>query len=149
MALGNWKRAFTALRHLVKHLASSSLCEQGHGAKMPSSIVSPVPLPAYLEGILPLNSSDKLFQWSSSQLQTGLFNFSPGDCYDTPNSSLTSSSSRSEFDEFIESLEKLYSLACINIVEKMQALALIDLLREVGYANLTSAYKSLDEPGRR
>ncbi|KAH6791585.1 hypothetical protein C2S52_002062 [Perilla frutescens var. hirtella] len=142
---GNWKRAFIALRHL----ASSSLSEQGHGAKMPSSLVSPVPLSDYLEGLLPLNSSDKLFQWSSSQLQTGLFNFAPGEGYDAPNTSLTSSLSRSEFDDFIESLERFYSHTRINIVEKMQTLALIDVLREVGNANSTSAYGSLDEPGRR
>lgn len=149
MALGNWKRAFTVLRHLVKHLDSSISSDQDHGAKMPSSIVSPVPLSDYLEGILPLNSSDKSFQWSSSQLQTSLFDFTPGDRYDAPSSALTSSSSRSEFDNFIDTLERLYSLNCINKVEKMQALALVDLLREIGDANVSSAYKSLDEPGRR
>ncbi|XP_057778609.1 uncharacterized protein LOC130997335 isoform X2 [Salvia miltiorrhiza] len=146
---GNWKRAFIALRHLVKHLASASLSEQGHGAKLPSSLVSPVPLADYLEGILPIHSSDNVFHWSTSQLQTGLFNFVPGDGSGAQNSTMTSSLSKSEFDVFIESLEMLYSYKRINIDEKMQAIALIGLLREVGNANSTSAYGSLDEPGRR
>ncbi|KAL6534091.1 hypothetical protein OROHE_013924 [Orobanche hederae] len=129
---GNWKRASIALRHLVKHLASRSMSELDHGAKTLSSIVSPVPLSDYLEGILPHHSSDKLLDWSTSQLQTGLFNFGSGDGYDAPNTTITLSSSRSEFDDFIESLERLHSYKHINIVEKMQVFALIDLLREVG-----------------
>lgn len=150
MSLGNWKRAFIALRHLVKNLASSNLSKQGHGAKMPSNIVSPVPLSDYLEGLVAPSSSDKLFQWSSSQLQTGLLHFAPiGGGYDAPNTALTSSSSRSEFDDFIEALERLYSYTHITKVEKMQALALIDLLQEVGNPNSSSAYGSLDGPGRR
>lgn len=148
LALGNWKRAFIALRHLVKHLSSGRLSKQGHGTIMPSS-VSPVPLSDYLEGIIPLHSSEKLFHWSTSQLQTDLSNFVPRDDYSAPNTTMTSSSSKSEFDDFIESLEMLYSYNCINIVDKMQAIALIDLLREVGTANSSSAYGSLDEPGRR
>lgn len=149
LSLGNWKRAYVALRHLVKHLASSNLSKQGHGVKIPSNIVPPVPLPDYLEGNLPPSSSDKLFQWSSSQLQTGLFDSVPIGGYDALNSSLITSSSRSEFDGFIEALERLYSYRHITNVEKMQGLALIDLLQEVGNPNSTSAYGSLDEPGRR
>lgn len=116
---------------------------------MLSSIVSPVPLSDYLEGILPFHSSDKVFHWSTSQLQMGLLNFGPGDGYGAPDSTMTSSSSKSEFDDFIRSIERLYSYKLINIAAKMQAIALIDLLREVGNANSTSAYGSLDEPGRR
>lgn len=136
------------MRHLVKHLASGSLSEQGHGAIMPSSF-SPVPLSDYLEGILPLHSSDKSFNWSTSQLQTDLSNFAPRDDYGAPTTTMTSSLSRSEFDGFVESIERLYSYKRINLVDKMQAIALIDLLREVGNANSSSAYGSLDEPGRR
>ncbi|XP_047938214.1 uncharacterized protein LOC125185681 isoform X1 [Salvia hispanica] len=146
---GNWKRAFIALRHLAKHLASGTLSEQGHGAKMPSSLVSPVPLSDYLDGILPLHSSGNVFHWSTSQLHTGLFNSVPEGGYGAHNSTMTSSLSKSEFDGFIESLESLHSYNCINTDEKIQAIALVDLLREVGNANSTSAYGSLDEPGRR
>ncbi|KAI3444391.1 hypothetical protein Pfo_001056 [Paulownia fortunei] len=145
---GNWKRAFIALRHLVKHLASSNLSKQGRGAKMSSNIISPVPLSNYLEGLLSPSSSEKLFQWSSSQLQTGS-HFAPIGGYDAPNTALTSSSSKSEFNDFIEALERLYDYSHITKVEKMQALALIDLLQDVSNPHSTSAYGSLDEPGRR
>ncbi|KAK4418497.1 Bifunctional fucokinase/fucose pyrophosphorylase [Sesamum alatum] len=138
---GHWKRAFIALRHLVKHLASSNLSKQGYGAKMCGNIISPVPLSDYLEELLSPSSNDKLFQWSSSQLQIG--------DYDTPNTSLTSSLSRSEFNDFAEALERLYDYSYITEVEKMQALALIDLLQEVSNPHSNSAYGSLDGPGRR
>ncbi|KAK6137078.1 hypothetical protein DH2020_029177 [Rehmannia glutinosa] len=110
---GNWKRAFIALRHLVKHLSSSNLSKQRHGAKVSSNIISPVPLSNYLEGLLSPSSSDKLFQWSSSQLQSGLSHFVPVGGYDATNTAPTSSSSssRSEFNDFVESFERLY---CLN-----------------------------------
>ncbi|XP_020549231.1 uncharacterized protein LOC105173837 isoform X2 [Sesamum indicum] len=146
---GHWKRAFIALRHLVQHLASSNLSKQGYGAKMCYNIISPVPLSDYLEGLLSPSSNDKLFQWSSSQLQTTLSHFSQIGGYDNPNSSLTSSSSRSEFNDFAKALERLYDYSYITEVEMMQALALIDLLQEVSNSHSDSAYGSLDGPGRR
>ncbi|KAK4411525.1 DmX-like protein 1 [Sesamum angolense] len=146
---GHWKRAFIALRHLVQHLASSNLSKRGYGAKMCCNIISPVPLSDYLEGLLSPSSNDKLFQWSSSQLQTKLSHFSQIGGYDNPNSSLTSSLSRSEFNDFAEALERLYHYSYITEVEKMQALALIDLLQEVSNSHSNSAYGSLDGPGRR
>ncbi|KAL0379376.1 UNVERIFIED_CONTAM: DmX-like protein 1 [Sesamum angustifolium] len=103
----------------------------------------------YLEGLLYPSSNDKLFQWSSSQLQTKLSHFSQIGGYDNPNSSLTSSLSRSEFNDFAEALERLYHYSYITEVEMMQALALIDLLQEVSNSHSNSAYGSLDGPGRR
>ncbi|GFP88205.1 dmx-like protein 1 [Phtheirospermum japonicum] len=149
LSSGNWKRALIALRHLVKHLASSNLSKQRHGAKISSNIVSPVPLSTYLEGLLSPISSDKLFQWSSSQLESGFSHFAPVGGHDAPNSAPTSSSTRDEFNDFVEAFERLYDYEHITKVEKMQALALIDLLQDVGNPHCTSAYGSLDEPGRR
>ncbi|KAL3622261.1 hypothetical protein CASFOL_033672 [Castilleja foliolosa] len=147
LSSGNWKRALIALRHLVKHLSSTNLSKQRHGAKISSNIISPVPLSTYLEGLLSPISSDKSFQWSSSQLESGFSHFtSVGGHGDSP---LTSSSSGSEFNDFVEAFEKLYDYAHITKVEKMQALALVDLLQDVGNPHCTSAYGSLDEPGRR
>ncbi|KAK6158907.1 hypothetical protein DH2020_006221 [Rehmannia glutinosa] len=102
-------------------------------------------------GLLSPSSSDKLFQWSSSQLQSGLSHFVPVGGYDATNTAPTSSSSssRSEFNDFVESFERLYDYTHTTKVEKMQALALIDLLQEVSNPQFTSAYGSLDEPGRR
>ncbi|KAK6158902.1 hypothetical protein DH2020_006216 [Rehmannia glutinosa] len=104
-----------------------------------------------VEGLLSPSSSDKLFQWSSSQLQSGLSHFVPVGGYDATNTAPTSSSSssRSEFNDFVESFERLYDYTHTTKVEKMQALALIDLLQEVSNPQFTSAYGSLDEPGRR
>ncbi|PIN24548.1 RAVE (regulator of V-ATPase assembly) complex subunit RAV1/DMX protein, WD repeat superfamily [Handroanthus impetiginosus] len=149
LCTGNWKRAVVALRHLVKQLTSINLSKQGHGAKMSSNIIPAVPLSTYLEGLLSPSSSDKLFQWSSSQLQTGLSHFALNGGYDAPNTALTASSSKSEFKDFSEAFERLYYYTHITKVEKMQALSLIDLLQEVSNPHSPSAYESLDEPGRR
>ncbi|KAG8391959.1 hypothetical protein BUALT_Bualt01G0241500 [Buddleja alternifolia] len=139
---GNWKRALVALRHLVKHLDLSNLSDKGHGAKVSSNIISPVPLSNYLEGLLSPSSNDKLFMWSSSQ-------FVPFGGSDAPSTELTQPSSRSEYTDFSEALERLYNSGCVTKVEKMQALGLIDLLEEVSNPHSDSAYASLDEPGRR
>ncbi|KAL6495596.1 hypothetical protein OROGR_030159 [Orobanche gracilis] len=144
---GNWKRALIALRHLVKHLDSSNLSKQRHGAKIPCSTISPVPLSNYLEGLLYPVSSERLSQWSSSQFESGFSHFALGGGYDAPHSAPTLSSI-SEFNDFVEAFERLYNYAHITKVEKMQALALIDLLQEVGNTHRNSAYGSLDEPGR-
>lgn len=149
LSLGNWKRAFIALRHLVKHLPSSNLCKQGHDANMPSNIIPPLQLSYYLEGHILPSSSDNLFHWGSSQPQTGLSHFPSISGYDTPDSSLTSSLPRSEFSDFNEAVERLYNYTRISTIEKLHALALIDLLQEVSNPHSTSAYGSLDEPGRR
>lgn len=152
MSPGNWKRAYVALRHLVKHLASSNMSEEQ--TKMSSDVISSVPLSDYLEGLLSSHSSNKLFQWSgdsasvtsSSELQNGLSQYTSNWGYDASN---TSPLSRSEFSDFTEAIERLYESSSITKIEKMQALAIIDLLQEVSNPHSTSAYGSLDEPGRR
>ncbi|KAL2536324.1 transducin family protein/WD-40 repeat family protein [Forsythia ovata] len=150
---GNWKRAYVALRHL----ASSNVSEERYCTKKSSDVISPVPLSDYLEGLLSSHSSNKLFQWSgvsasvtsSSELQKGLSLYTSNWGYDASNTPLTSSLSRTEFSDFTEAIESLYESSSITKIEKMQALAIIDLLQEVSNPHSTSAYGSLDEPGQR
>lgn len=58
-------------------------------------------------------------------------------------------STRSELNGFIESLEKFPDIPLWINIEKTQILAIIDLLSEVCSSDSSSAYQSLDEPGRR
>lgn len=112
-------------------------------------MISPLPLSNYLEGLLTSSSNDNLFQWSSSQPQIGLSQFTSGWGHNDPHIRLTSSSQRSEFVGFIEALEWLHHAGCMTKIELMQAISLVDILQEVSDPCSTSAYGSLDEPGRR
>lgn len=153
MCLGNWKRAYSALRHLIECLTHAS--EKKRGTVNFSYIVPQIPLSNYFEGLLQKSLPDKGFHWggkaalntSTSQFQMGISQFAYNFDSNSSNNLFTSSSTRSELIAFIEPLENFYELASITNVEKTQILAVIDLLGEM--TNPNSAYGSLDEPGQR
>lgn len=157
MCLGNWKRAYIALRHLNDFLYSDSSSGNKHCRSKSSNFVPQISLSTYLDGIISIDSNDKGFQWSgdaslitsSSQLQRdfGQFTYSL-DTY-AANNLFNSSSTKYGLVDFVEHLEKLYELAAITDIERMQILAIFDLLNEISNSNSGSAYESLDEPGRR
>lgn len=146
MSVGNWGRAFVALRHLLQNLGSSNNSAAGYIHTTHRSMISPIPLSNYLEGLKLPSSSEKLFQWSSSLVETGSSPFVSTEGRDAQN---TVFSSRSEFTDFTEAVQRLHDSTYITKVEKMQTLALIDLLQEISNPHSISAYGSLDEPGRR
>ncbi|KAL3008820.1 hypothetical protein AAZX31_07G052800 [Glycine max] len=150
---GNWKRAYVAVRHLVECLTNYDP-KKRHISKrigLPNVLLS-----YYLEGCIPKGSQPKGFQWggdaalitSISQAQSSLFRFPYHSDSSVENESI-SSSTKSELNDFIESLEKFPDLPFLVDIEKTQILAIIDLLSEVSSAHSSSAYQSLDEPGRR
>ncbi|TKY64098.1 DmX protein 2 [Spatholobus suberectus] len=151
---GNWKRAYVAVRHLVECLTSNYDPKKRHISKrigLPN-----IALSYYLEGCISKGSQNKGFQWSGdaasmtsiSQAQSTLFQFPYHSGSSAENGSI-SSSTKSELNGFIESLEKLADVPLLIDTEKTQILAIIDLLSEVSSAHSSSAYQSLDEPGRR
>ncbi|KAK7349415.1 hypothetical protein VNO77_06766 [Canavalia gladiata] len=151
---GNWKRASVAVKHLVECLTSNYDPEKRHISKrtaLPNIILS-----NYLEGCISKGSKDKGFQWSGgaasivsiSQTQSSLFQFPFHSGSSAENKSI-STSTGSELNDFIESLENLPDLPCLIDIEKTEILAIIDLLNEVSSPHSSSAYQSLDEPGLR
>ncbi|XP_034708565.1 uncharacterized protein LOC117931671 isoform X3 [Vitis riparia] len=154
---GNWKRAYIALQHLVECLTSTHAPERRHSTAKSSHIIPQIHLSNYFEGHLSKASTDKGFQWSredtlvtsSAQFQRGPIQFSYNSESDAPRNMFSSSSTKSELSRFVEPLEKFYELAAITSSEKMQILAIIDLLNEVNNPHAASAYGSLDEPGQR
>ncbi|PON42363.1 WD repeat containing protein [Parasponia andersonii] len=149
---GNWKRAYSAVRHLVECLDRAS--EKRCGTENSSHIVPQIPLSNYFEGLLPKSLPDKEFNWGGnaalntfSQFQKGSSQFVYNLESDSSNKNFMPSSTKSELNTFIEPLEGYYELAAITTVEKTQILAVIDLLGEM--TNPNSAYGSLDEPGQR
>jgi len=150
MFSGNWKRAYVAVRHLVECLTSTYDPKKRHISKrigLPNIVLS-----NYLEGCISKVSQGKGFQWggdsaSISQAQSSLFQFPYHSGSSAENESIFST--KSELNGFIESLEKFPDLPLLIDIEKTQILAIIDLLSEVSSAHSSSAYQSLDEPGRR
>ncbi|KAL5859510.1 hypothetical protein ACOSQ4_000806 [Xanthoceras sorbifolium] len=154
---GNWKRAYVSVRHLVEYLTSNNLSEKRDCYAKSSHIVPQILLSNYFEGLLLKGSTDNGFQWSgvntlttsSSQFNRGSIQFSHNLESDVSNYMLSSSSPKSEVSGFVESIENFSKLATISNTEKMEILAVVDLLNELINMQSASAYENLDEPGRR
>ncbi|EPS66383.1 hypothetical protein M569_08385, partial [Genlisea aurea] len=141
---GKWKCALIALRHLTENLDYYVVNRRRTSSKMPF----PVSLSSYLEG-KPSNSSDQVCQTSSSHFQSGVSFFTPVFNVEDHCSAPTLSSSRSDFDEFVAAFKHLCDHKHINEVEKMEAVAIINVLQDVSDPDSPSAYGCLDEFGRR
>ncbi|XP_043715744.1 uncharacterized protein LOC122664110 [Telopea speciosissima] len=154
MYAGKWKRAYIAIQHLVKYLKSdnaSVTCQNG------SLIIPQIHLSKYFEELFSTSLGDKGLQWggdasmfsSSAQFETSSTQFGGyNSTVNGTNNMFTFSSAKSEVNSFIETLEKTNDFVAMSNSERMQMLALIDLLGEVS-GSCSSAYDSLDEPGRR
>ncbi|MED6168939.1 hypothetical protein PIB30_016422 [Stylosanthes scabra] len=134
---GNWKRAYVAVKHLVGYLNSNKDSEIRFSKNTDLPDIS---LSYYLEGSLSEGSQDKSFQWSGD--------FASISSTSHMESSI-SSSTKSELNGFVESIDNSPKLLHLTNVEKSEILAIIDLLGEVSSPHSSSAYQSLDEPGRR
>ncbi|XP_056160339.1 uncharacterized protein LOC115686969 isoform X2 [Syzygium oleosum] len=150
---GNWKRAYLALQHLVAHLSS-----EAHGKRAKSrQIVPQIVLSSYLEGVALESSPARQIQWSGGATSiTSSFSFERGSTdlsskfdYDASSNRPNSLSLKSELSSSINTLERGHELEAMSQKEKMEILAIIDLLSEVNHSHSTSVYESLDEPGRR
>ncbi|KAD7117001.1 hypothetical protein E3N88_04269 [Mikania micrantha] len=132
---GNWKRAQRALRHLLEHLTSNN----ADLIKIPQMRLSD-----YVDGLFPEKVNNKAITWD---FNTNLdqFNYSSWNS----NGSTNSFSTRSGLSELTETFEKLQQISAITNIEKMQILAVDDLLDEIGNSNASSPYGGLDESGRR
>ncbi|KAF3659150.1 putative dof zinc finger protein DOF2.5-like [Capsicum annuum] len=139
---GNWKRSYVALQFLNKHVTSTKLFEKICSRHAFSGLRFPISLSNYLEGNVSFSSGEKSFQWGG-----------PSDSsswgYGASDNAFSKSSARSEITDFIEAFDKLQNFATISATEMMQIRAAIHLLDEVSNMQSTSAYNSLDGPGRR
>lgn len=142
MCIGNWKRSYVALQFLNKHVTSTKLFEKICSRHAFSGLRFPISLSNYLEGNVSFSSGEKSFQWGG-----------PSDSsswgYGASDNAFSKSSARSEITDFIEAFDKLQNFATISATEMMQIRAAIHLLDEVSNMQSTSAYNSLDGPGRR
>ncbi|KAJ8748468.1 hypothetical protein K2173_003364 [Erythroxylum novogranatense] len=146
---GNWKRAYMSIRHLVDCLSDTNISERRCGSGKHSQIIPSILLSNYFEGLLLKDSTYKEFKWNADERSPALFSqFALYSSTSNSSSSMSSYSSiTSELVGFVEPVEKLYNLAALTNLDKLQLLAIIDLLGEVQHS--ASAYENLDECGRR
>jgi hypothetical protein len=93
---------------------------------------------------MPKSSQDKGFNWSGDVASITSYHSD----YSSENKR-SSTTTSSELNGFIESLENFPNLPHLINIERAEILSIIDLLREVSNPDSSSAYQSLDEPGRR
>ncbi|KAI7741816.1 hypothetical protein M8C21_003249, partial [Ambrosia artemisiifolia] len=130
----NWKRAQSTLQHLLEHLSSNNADLK----RIPQ-----MSLPDYVEGLFPEKSNNKAFTWDSN-VNLDQFSYSSWES----NGSTNPTSTRSGLSGLTKSLEKLQDISAITNSEKMQILAVVDLLDEISNSNTSSPYGGLDESGR-
>ncbi|KAF9594784.1 hypothetical protein IFM89_034767 [Coptis chinensis] len=159
---GNWRRACVAVQHLVGYLTNDNTSvevERAYDSVKPYHIIPQIPLSKYFEEQSSTGVEDKgLLVWgrdtalvsSDSQYQINSIHFN-GHHADANGSSnkLNSGSGRSEIRGFIETIEKFNNITALTSMERLQMLAVIDLLDEISDLRHASVYGSLDEPGRR
>ncbi|KAL4586165.1 hypothetical protein LXL04_010797 [Taraxacum kok-saghyz] len=130
---GNWKRAQSALNHLFEHLKTNNDLKT----------IPQIGLSDYLEGLISKISNSKAFTWSGD---TSSWDSNS----DLLSNSIDSNPKKSGLSGFADSIEKLHLHGIIHSDdEKIQLLAVIDLLDEISNSNTSSPYGGLDIPGRR
>lgn len=143
-----------AVRHLVECLTLNKASKMEDITAKNSRFVPQILLSNYFEVPSVKNSTGEGFQWNgdliatSSQFQSSMVQFASNSESIGSNNIAPYSATKSALSDLVEPLEDLHHLAAINNVEKMQMLAITDLLGEVS-TPYTSTYESLDEPGRR
>ncbi|XP_072962625.1 uncharacterized protein [Typha angustifolia] len=143
---GNWKRAQIVLQHLAESIRTSETSttnmectgfgESGH-------IIPEIHLSDYFMDTTSTNFSYKGLQWGeNSTTRVSDFHFHANVLHDV-------ASQKSEVTGFAHTLNKCLDVAAITDIERMQILVIVDLLVEISDLSRASAYKTLDEPGRR
>ncbi|XP_010695486.2 uncharacterized protein LOC104908039 isoform X2 [Beta vulgaris subsp. vulgaris] len=154
---GNWRRAYAAICHLVECLISNAAAEQRATPPKSGIIIRHITLSKYFEGQLSKVGANQGFQWGNDLGTNTWSRHSGGELMPLADSSainainsMSTISARSlETCEFHDVLEKLRAHQAITDSQKMQMLAIVDLLHEISNSQSTSAYESLDDSGKR
>ncbi|KAF5197700.1 Dmx-like protein [Thalictrum thalictroides] len=156
---GHWRRACVSVRHLVEYLTSDSTsvaCDKAYDSIKHTNIIPQILLSKYFEEPFSTGLSNKGLVWggdatvvsSDTKFQINSFDVI-GHGADGSSNAFNSGSMKSEISWYIETIQKFNDIATITSMERVQMLAVIDLLDEICDSSCASAYESLDEPGRR
>ncbi|XP_020264174.1 uncharacterized protein LOC109840081 [Asparagus officinalis] len=161
MYSGNWKRVYVVLEHLVDAIktadasATSSVTSKSgeHYCYVPQ-----IDLSSYFKEIVPTELYNKGLQWgqeitsgtSTLFFQNQGFQFADDSSSNKASANFSSATSQKyEIVDFIGSIEKSPDIKALRNIERTQLLAIVDLLGELKESTYSSAYDSLDKPGRR
>ncbi|WOK91366.1 hypothetical protein Cni_G00057 [Canna indica] len=153
---GNWKRAQASLKHFVECISNNETSTANLESNKCGKFLYNVPeihLSLYFEDNNSVNSSSERLVWGQSTISEGP-TFHQGNSFQLLDSNLepntfgrfSSNSNKSGIMNLIDTLEKSHGISSITELEKTQMLVILDLLNDI---SVTSAYKSLDEAGRR
>uniref|UniRef100_A0A1D1XGP0 DmX-like protein 1 n=1 Tax=Anthurium amnicola TaxID=1678845 RepID=A0A1D1XGP0_9ARAE len=150
---GNWKRAYSIVRHLVRCLNSNDFGGQNSCLPVPEISFSD-----YFGEIHTRASQNKGLQWghdigkgaSTVQFQQNLFQLAEGHSLVNVSESWSNSTSQeSETMGFINTLKKSDNVRAIADIDRTELLAIVDVLGEISDPKNGFAYESFDQPGRR
>ncbi|KAG8051653.1 hypothetical protein GUJ93_ZPchr0001g33135 [Zizania palustris] len=151
---GQWKRANAILLHLVQSMKANekpnvmlecSLCGKS------CQNIPECPLSEYFADMASNDISNKGLLWGDNQHSTAFNLLSPSNSYpgmefDLRINTTTRTSQSSEINKLFA---KNVSISSISDIERIQILAISDILGKITDQSNTSPYKSLDEAGRR
>lgn len=162
MFAGNLKRASLALEHLVKYLHSSKTSTNNTTDtefKKTHPITQQICTAEYFEkAVSSISTQSKDSSWGlDSSIKIFDMQFESNPFHHEGGTSLAISSTRSSapisqisaLKNCVYTLENSHDIPSLNDMERTQILAVVDLLGECIDPNFSSAYESLDEPGRR
>ncbi|KAG0464119.1 hypothetical protein HPP92_020188 [Vanilla planifolia] len=151
---GNWKRAYTVLRHIadsVKPLKASMGALDCSGSGKFCNIPR-IGLLNYLEGTTTTDSGTNKLQWGQGNTY-GSFTFEKINLQFCEVASKSreplSSYSKSVIMVLVDTIEDSLDLISLTKIERIQILTILDILLELCNTSFTCVYESLDEPGRR
>ncbi|CAO2835453.1 unnamed protein product [Amaranthus hypochondriacus] len=154
---GNWKRAYASVCHLFDCLTLNDTVDQRAHPPKSSITIGQIKLSKYFEGQLSKGRAGQGIQWNNDLDTNTWSQHSVGgpmyfaDTYVSNAVDSASAASTTSFEphRLQELLEKLHPNHAVTDLQKMQMLAIIDLLNEISNSQSSSAYGSLDDPGRR
>uniref|UniRef100_A0A0D9V1Y4 RAVE complex protein Rav1 C-terminal domain-containing protein n=1 Tax=Leersia perrieri TaxID=77586 RepID=A0A0D9V1Y4_9ORYZ len=151
---GRWKQANTVLQHLVQSMKanelSNSMWECSLCGKSCDNIPE-CPLSENFTDMLSNDTSARGLHWGGSQGSTAFSLLSSPNSYPQMENDLgiNTTTSTSQSSDINKLLSKNVSIPAISDMERIQILAISDLLGKITDQSNASPYKSLDEAGRR
>ncbi|XP_015699102.1 uncharacterized protein LOC102707069 [Oryza brachyantha] len=151
---GQWKRANAVLQHLVQSMKAKeitnimlecSLCSK------PCRNIPEYPLSENFTDIASNDMSNRQLLWGDNKHSTAFSLLSPSNSYPQMEVglSINNTTGTSQSSELNKLLATNVSLSAISDMERIQILAIYDLLGKITDQSHASPYKSLDEAGRR
>lgn len=150
---GEWKRAYDILQHLVQSMKASKMLNtmvECTSCSKSCHDIPEFPLSQYFTDTPSSDISNKGLPWGDNKISTTFNLMSPSISFSYMESDLgVTTSSASHMPEINQLLDKDFGIFAISDSEKIQILAVSDLLGEITDQKRASPYKSLDEAGRR